>query len=100
MTAGVLSRRRNSTRSSKSQVRRRTRSVSAMVSAIQRLHAAQHRVDGFIDMFEMGAEAEDRAAQIEFAVDPRAAQHHPAFFLHKLDQALVELVDIPAFREI
>src|SRR6476469_9845564 len=75
-------------------------SVSAMTSATERLHSADDRIDRLVNMLEMRAEAEDRAAQIVAAVDPRTAQHHPALLLDVLDQAFVEIVDVPAFGQV
>ena len=71
-----------------------------MTSAIQRGDCADDLVHRLIDMLEMGAEAEDRAAETEAAVDARAAQHHAALFLDVPDQALVELIGIAALRQI
>ena len=90
----------NSSRSAASQLRKRNRSVSAIVSAIERCHSLDDRVDRFVDMLEVGAEAEDGAADVIAAVDARAAQHHPAFLLQMLEQPLVELVGIAVLRQV
>src|SRR5207248_831706 len=71
-----------------------------MSSAIQRGDSADECIDCFVDVLEMGAEAEDRAAQAETAVDPRAAEHHATLFLDVTDQALVELVHVAALGKI
>src|SRR4051794_40690921 len=100
MTFGLLSRLVNSARSSKSHVRRRRRAVSAIVSAIEGLHAANYRVDGGVDMLDVGAEAEDSAAQAEAAVDPGAAEHDLTLLLDVLKQPFVEIVDVPAVGQM
>src|SRR4051812_14396646 len=77
-----------------------SRSVSIANSATQRLDAANDRLDGLVDMLEVGAEAEDCASQAIAAVNASAAHHHPAFLLDVAHQPLVELVHVPAFRQI
>ena len=57
---------------------------------------ADQRVDRFVDMLDMGAEGQDRAAQQVDAVDPRPAEHDAAFVQQVAEQALVELVRIGA----
>src|SRR6185295_18801849 len=98
--SGVLQCRTYSARSAESQVRRRSRPVSAIGSATERLDAANDRVDRFIDMLEMRAEAEDRGAEAIAAVDPRSAQHHPPFLLDVADQPFVEIVDVARLRQV
>src|SRR5688572_20517285 len=60
--------------------------------------ATLQHLDRFVDMFDMGPKAEDRAAQGEAAVDARSAQHHPPLLLDVAKQALVEGVGIALFR--
>src|SRR3982750_3615714 len=71
-----------------------------MTSAIQRGDSADECIDGFVDVLEMRAEAQDRAAQAKTAVDARAAEHYAAFLLEMADQAFVEFVDVAAPRKI
>src|SRR3954447_9471247 len=48
----------------------------------------------------MSAEAEDRAAEAEAAVDARAAEHDAALFLDVADQPLVELIRVATVGQI
>src|SRR6185503_16188428 len=98
ITVGTLRCRLNSARSAKSQVRKRRRSVSATVSAIERSHRADERVDAIVDMLEVGTKAEDRAADVIGPVDPCAAEHHSPFLLEMLEQPFVEAVGVTALR--
>src|SRR5690349_17358931 len=88
MTAGVLVWRMNSSRSSASQMRRSNLSVSATVSAMESSDAAPKRFDCLLDMLDVRSEAEDGAADVEGAFDPRPAHHHAAFLLQMPEQAL------------
>src|SRR4051812_38027178 len=90
----------NSSRSSRSHVRSRRRSVSATISAIERGHTSKDGLDCLVDMLQVRSEAQDRATQAEAAVHPSPAQHHPALLLDMADQALVELVGIAAFGQV
>src|SRR3954464_5955628 len=100
MTAGVFITWKKANSSSSSQLRRRRRSVSATTSRIERVHPADDGIDGVVDMFEVGAEAEDRAAQPIAAVDLRTAHHHAAFLLDVPRELLVEFVDVAALRQV
>src|SRR5213075_713497 len=48
-------------------------------SAIQRSNPALERLNQFVDMLDMGPERENRASNMELAVDPRSAQHDASF---------------------
>src|SRR5437868_2837089 len=100
VTASVLQVARYSVRSDSRQLRRISRSVSAITSAIQRLHPAEDRVDAIVDMLEVGAKAEDGAAQVISAIDAGAAEHHPPLLLNLADQALVIVIHITALGQI
>src|SRR5580765_2702558 len=77
-----------------------SRSVSMANSATERFHTPDDGVDDVVDMLEVRPETEDRAAKAIAAVDARAAHHHTPLLLDMLHQPLVELIEVPAFRQI
>src|SRR5215218_526099 len=100
MTASVLVWRTNSSKSAASQSRKRNRSVSTIVSAMERCDSLDDRVDGFVHMLDVGTEAEDGATDVEGAIDARAAHHHAAFLLKVLEQPLGKAIDVAVLRNI
>jgi len=76
-----------------------SRSVSAMMSATEGFHPSDDGIDRVFDMLQVRAEAEDRASQVETAVDPRPAQHYAPLLLDVPDQAFVEIIDVSATRQ-
>src|SRR5918993_2576325 len=100
ITASVLVWRMNSSTSAASQLRKRNRSVSAIVSAIERCHSLDDRLDRFVHMLDVGTEAEDGATDVEGAIDARAAHHDAAFLLQMLEQSLGTAIGIAVLRNI